>query len=302
MNRKLLFLILFIVGCAIGAFIVLYCTWCVVFFTSQRDIPHFDYPTYDLDKRVDAKHYYELVTPEGKYKFNLVSPAAAPKDIHAKVMLGYRIMCETRRYAKEFAGNRLNCVNCHFLGGNNLGGRNGSISLVGASSWYPSYNERSKKVINLADRLTNCFMRSMNGKAPPADSQVMDALLTYIGWISKDVTDIKDPPWRGLKVLNSHKMPDVAKGALIYQQKCATCHGYNGEGLSKNHDTLEIPPLWGPNSYNDGAGMNRLDLLSSFVHYNMPFENPTLSEEESIDVAGFVIRQKRPHFIPGKQP
>jgi thiosulfate dehydrogenase len=145
-------------------------------------------------------------------------------------------------------------------------------------------------------------MRSLNGKAPPPDSQVAESLIAYFNWISKEVSDIKDPPWRGLKELKSTKEPSAANGKRLYQQKCATCHGKEGQGLSKNHNTIQIPPLWGPNSYNDGAGMNRLEVLSSFIYCNMPFENPTLTEEEAFDVASFVIEQERPHFNENNAP
>ncbi len=38
-------------------------------------------------------------------------------------------------------------------------------------------------------------------------------------------------------------------------------------------------------------------MMAPFVHLNMPYQEPTLSEEDAIDVASFVIRQPRPHFI-----
>lgn len=298
MAKKLILLAVFIATCATGLLLMFYCTWCLVVVSLEHDVAAFDSSPHELETRAGSTNYYEFTTPEGTYHFNLVAPAAAPKEIHNKVMLGYRIMCETGRYAKEYVGNSLRCINCHFLGGNTLGGRNGAISLVGVSSWYPAYSERSKTTINLADRLDNCFMRSLNGKAPPPDSPEMESLIAYLGWISKDVANIKDPPWRGLKELKSQKQPNTVKGAILYQQKCATCHGANGEGISKNHNTLQIPPVWGPHSFNDGAGMHRLDLLSSFIYYNMPYENPSLNEYEAIDIAGFIRLQKRPHFIP----
>ncbi len=50
-----------------------------------------------------------------------------------------------------------------------------------------------------------------------------------------------------------------------------------------------VPPLWGPDSFNDGAGAARLIMLASFVHDNMPngtsWVAPTLSPEDAWDVA-----------------
>ena len=59
-----------------------------------------------------------------------------------------------------------------------------------------------------------------------------------------------------------------------------------------------MPPLWGPESFNDGAGMARLITFANFVHFNMPhgadYLNPHLTEEEAWDVAAYVLSQPRP--------
>jgi thiosulfate dehydrogenase len=60
-----------------------------------------------------------------------------------------------------------------------------------------------------------------------------------------------------------------------------------------------VPPLWGRDSFNDGAGMARLSYLANFVHFNMPpgadYLDPMLSVEEAWDVAAYVESQERPH-------
>ena len=60
-----------------------------------------------------------------------------------------------------------------------------------------------------------------------------------------------------------------------------------------------VPPLWGDDSFNDGAGMARLITLANFLHSNMPhgadYRNPMLSVEEAWDVAAYVESQARPH-------
>lgn len=59
-----------------------------------------------------------------------------------------------------------------------------------------------------------------------------------------------------------------------------------------------MPPLWGPQSFNDGAGMNRLITAANFIHDNMPdgtsYDHPQLSVEQAWDVAAFVVAQPRP--------
>ena len=58
-----------------------------------------------------------------------------------------------------------------------------------------------------------------------------------------------------------------------------------------------IPPLWGPKSFNTGAGMHRTDTLAAFVRANMPpTAAGTLSEREALDIAAYILGQPRPKF------
>jgi thiosulfate dehydrogenase len=60
-----------------------------------------------------------------------------------------------------------------------------------------------------------------------------------------------------------------------------------------------VPPLWGSDSFNDGAGMSRLITAANFLHFNMPngtsYVDPRLSPDDAWDVAAFVVAQPRPH-------
>jgi thiosulfate dehydrogenase len=62
-----------------------------------------------------------------------------------------------------------------------------------------------------------------------------------------------------------------------------------------------FPPLWGPHSYNWGAGMHSVKTAAAFVRLNMPFgladparEKALLSDQEAWDVAAFLNSQERP--------
>lgn len=225
-----------------------------------------------------------------KLKFDLVDPELAPKGIHDAVLLGYNILIDTQKYAKDFVGNKLNCTNCHFSGGNTTGGENGSISLAAIASAYPCYNSRSEKVISLGERINSCFERSLNGKPLALGSQEMVALEAYLHWISRNYPIYAPIPWRGLKELRSEKTPSSSQGKLVYERTCALCHGKDGDGGT------DIPPVFGERAYNDGAGMNNIDTLASFIHANMPYENPTLTVEEAFDVAAYIMEKPRPRF------
>ena len=89
--------------------------------------------------------------------FDLVDPEQAPAPLKNKVLLGYSIMLNTSIHAGQFVHDKLNCTNCHFAGGNTLGGKNGGISLVGVGAIYPRFDERMNRVIDLPTRINSCF-------------------------------------------------------------------------------------------------------------------------------------------------
>lgn len=246
----------------------------------------------------EFKHEFVIVQAHKLLGFNLVDPEQAPPNIRESVMRGYRLILNTGFNAPNYAHNELSCTNCHFLGGDTLGGKNGGISLVGVTTVYPQYSKRAGKVITLQDRINNCFQRSMNGRPIPEDSRMMHDILNYLHWISKEVKDIKNIPWLGLpEIKNPHK-PNPQAGKKVYELYCASCHKLNGEGggILDEIEGKTIPPLWGPKSFNNGAGMGTMNMLAPFVYLNMPYQEARLTEEEALDVAAYIIQQPRPHF------
>jgi thiosulfate dehydrogenase len=143
-------------------------------------------------------------------------------------------------------------------------------------------------VISLKERINDCFERSLSGKPAPEDSPEMDALLAYLDWISFPVKNIKETPWRGLPDIKISHKPDPKRGAEVYERFCSSCHMQNGQG------NQSYPPLWGSESFNSGAGMNRVETLAGFTYYNMPYQTPMLTKQESLDVAAYITSQDRP--------
>lgn len=281
MNRLLVWVVF---ACVLIGIVAIFIPYLTIPETTYSDSPS------TLETIIEGKHYI-LTQGSQKYEFDLVDPEDAPDPIRTHVIHGFNIMNETKTYAPNYAGDAITCTNCHFAAGNTLGGANNGISLVGASTWYPSYSKRDQRVITLQDRIRNCFERSLNGKPPTDNAPEMIALIAYLDWISHNVKGIKQMPWRGLVPLTSKHTPEKGNGAAYYQKYCSMCHGYEGEGIEEN------PPLWGANAFNDGAGMNGLDKMSTFIYLNMPYTRaPFLSEEQSLDVAAFIISQPRPTF------
>ncbi|WP_320044404.1 hypothetical protein [uncultured Desulfobacter sp.] len=93
--------------------------------------------------------------------FNPPDQEGAPDDIREAVLLGYKIMTETPKYAGHYIGNDLVCINCHFDGGRSKD----SILGGGGGATYPGYRSRRDYAADLTLRTQGCFERSMTGTA-----------------------------------------------------------------------------------------------------------------------------------------
>jgi thiosulfate dehydrogenase len=102
-----------------------------------------------------------------------------------------------------------------------------------------------------------------------------------------------------LRIKEPERAADPGRGAEVYAQVCAACHGSDGLGQrAQNGLGYQFPPLWGPDSYNNGAGMSRLLTAAAYALHNMPlgtrFDAPVLTDEQAYDVAGYIVSQNRP--------
>ncbi len=154
---------------------------------------------------------------------------------------------------------------------------------------YPAYRAKNGHVNTLAERLQGCFRFSMNGKAPPADDPTLTALQTYMFWLAS-----KAPTGVVLEGQGYRKLPppaakaDYLRGSEVYAQYCAVCHGAEGQG-QKNGKHWVFPALWGPDSFNWGAGMHQIGNAAGFIKANMPLSQAgMLSDQEAWDVAYFM--------------
>lgn len=201
--------------------------------------------------------------------------------------------------AKRFAGNNLACSNCHLEAGTKKFG----LPIFGLVGLFPQYSARLGAEITIENRVNSCMTRSMNGRALPLDSPEMQAVVAYIKFLSSGV-----PAGKVLSGLGAGSMPeldraaDPVRGKAIYANACLACHNTDGSGIRRSLPTSDlgymVPPLWGPDSFNNGAGMARLTVAANFVHFNMPhgtdYLNPQLTVEHAWDVAAFMISQPRP--------
>jgi len=210
---------------------------------------------------------------------------------------GEKILSSTQVYAKRYVGNGLNCTSCHLNGGRTPD----AAPLVGLWGVFPAYEMRSARVETLEDRINDCFRRSMNGRPLPLDGREMRSLLAYIRWLSQDVPTGVEVQGRGFRRIAAPGAPDPANGRNLYEAKCAACHGTNGQGMTGAGGAYLFPALWGPKSFNIGAGMARLSVAAAFVKAKMPLnQGGALSDQEAYDIAAYFIAQPRPDFAGRK--
>ena len=195
--------------------------------------------------------------------------------------------------------NGMNCDNCHINGGTTLFANNFSITAVS----YPKFRKRRNRIENLVMRINGCFKRSLNGEVPGDSSRQMKALVTYINWVSNKANKGR----KNIFGTATEKLPflsraaDTLKGKDIFMAQCQVCHGQNGEGkfLEGGREYL-YPPLWGKQSYTNGAGLYQLSNFAGFVKNNMPFgtsyKKPFLSNEQAWDIAAYINSRPRPVF------
>lgn len=192
--------------------------------------------------------------------------------------------------------NGMNCQNCHLDGGtlpwaNNYGA---------VASTYPKFRDRSGSIETMQKRVNDCMERSLNGKALDTSSREMRAIIAYMHWLGDDVPKGKKPKGSGIMELKYLDRPaDPQRGSMVYQNKCQSCHGSNGQGqVNADGYGYTYPPLWGAHSYNSGAGLFRISRFAGYVKNAMPlgvdYETTQLSDEEAWDVAAYVNSQPRP--------
>ncbi len=217
---------------------------------------------------------------------------------------GYELFLNTPKYIGPdngdpkmiYQGNRLACKNCHL----DLGTKPYSAPLIGIIQRFPQYRGRENKIGTIEERINGCMERSMNGKMLPEESKEMQAIVTYLDWLSRYAP--KDGKIKGtgfLKIEIPNRAVDLNHGETVFIKHCVVCHGEDGQGImSSNGYTYEYPPLWGANSFNHGAGMTRVITAAQFIKGNMPFgttyDTPVLTDEEAYDVAGYINSQDRP--------
>lgn len=208
-------------------------------------------------------------------------------ELGRSIRRGHAILAATRDSLPDHVGSTLRCTSCH-LGDGRL---KTALPLTGVYARFPQYRARAGMVQRLEDRINDCFLRSLNGRALAFDDPAMREIVSYLAFIS-----------RGVSVGEGESQPltgpgagDTLAGGQVFRAQCARCHGADGAGVGV------FPPLWGKQSFNIAAGMARVRTLASFVRHNMPQDRPgSLSDLDALNVATYIASRPRPDFA-GKE-
>lgn len=233
-------------------------------------------------------------------------PDAAGPPARATVDYGRRLMRDTAALmgpghddpAMRYTGSHLDCASCHL----ESGAKPGTLSLLETASRYPRPSGRDGGVRDLRDRINGCMVRSMNGRVLPRDSAEMTAIEAYIERLGDRFAAMsadRRAPEEQAAFAEPDRAADPDAGRRVYGERCALCHGLEGEGLLETGDPADgylFPPLWGPDSYNDGAGMHRVLTAARFIKARMPLGQADLSDEQAFDVAAYINSHARPEM------
>lgn len=198
----------------------------------------------------------------------------------------------------RYIASRLSCGACH-LG---TGTEPGTLGLPPAYGHYPRFSGRSNTTSTIEDRVNECMQRSLNGRPLPKNSPEMIAMASYIRSLS-DQDAATGASGRKANEPPAFRTPNRAAkldaGKRVFEEHCTACHGTDGLGLLAAANPIHgyvFPPLWGPDSFNTGAGMHRVLTSARFIKARMPLGKPDLDDEQAYDVAAFINSQPRPEM------
>ena len=196
----------------------------------------------------------------------------------------------------RYSGTHIDCASCHLDNGT----RPGTLSLLQSADRYPRMSGRDGGIRDLKDRINGCMQRSMNGRPLPRDSVEMNAMVEYIhhlGDVYAAMGESKRTPVEPPAFREPNRAANVEAGRQVFESRCRVCHGADGSGLQATPDIKDgyvFPPLWGPDSYNNGAGMTRVLTAARFIKARMPYGQPDLTDDQAYDVAAFINSHWRP--------
>lgn len=250
-----------------------------------------------------------------------------------KVKLGYSLFVDSQQMRGQYVGNEQNCVNCHMEAGMKANAaplwaaymsypayrkKNDKVNsyaerIQGCFTYSMNGQPPAQNSPELVALSAYAYWQAMGGILDkhdmqdvaipePTDKQLQVGGKTETFPLPQELAALypvetrHQLPGRGYPKIDKPELePSISRGETVYQTSCATCHGSDGLGIKGEDGRSYFPPLWGPNSYNWGAGMHRINTAAYFIYENMPLgKSIQLSVQDAWDVAAFVNSHERP--------
>jgi thiosulfate dehydrogenase len=210
--------------------------------------------------------------------------------------------------AKRFSrSTHSSCNHCHQgvgdkqdAAGNRPVGSNGL-----AASWVMAdmYDRFTGLLLPYELRQMQCYINSSNGFKPNAADDLIRDVTAYSRFLSA-AADLKIGnryPEQGIDEIpvsaTLRRGDDYVRGALLYRQNCARCHGPQGLGTVAQGKVI-YPALAGPDSFSLDSRMNfaRINsVMPGFICRNMPPDKEgSLDNQQCRDIAYYLGTLPRP--------
>jgi len=174
-----------------------------------------------------------------------------------------------------------------------------------AASWVMAdmYDRFTGLLLPYELRQMQCYINSSNGFKPNAADDLLRDVTAYSRFLTAalDLRIGNHYPEQGMDEIPAsatlRRGDDYVRGAYVYRQRCATCHGPQGFGTVVQGRVL-YPALAGPESFNLDSRMNfaRVNtVMPGFICRNMPpGEEGSLDNQQCRDIAYYLSTLPRP--------
>jgi thiosulfate dehydrogenase len=200
----------------------------------------------------------------------------------------------TCRHCHRDLGDRLDSEGKRPIGSNGLG-----------ASWVMAdmYDRFTGLILPFELRQMQCYINSSNGFKPNAADDLIRDVTAYTRFLSAahELKIGNRYPEQGMAEIpasaTERRGDDYVRGAHVYRERCASCHGPQAFGTVAQGRTL-YPALAGPNSFTLDSRMywGRIDsVMPGFICHNMPpGQEGTLEGQDCRDIAYYLGTLPRP--------
>ncbi|MBC7780188.1 MAG: c-type cytochrome [Proteobacteria bacterium] len=204
-------------------------------------------------------------------------------------------------------GTYTTCIHCHQSGGDkhDTAGKPVSGSNNLGASWVMAdmYDRFSGLIMSHELRQMQCYINASNGFKPNSADDLIRDVTAYSRFLSAALDQKMGQRYaeQGLDEIpfsaTRRRGDDYVRGAHVYREKCANCHGPQALGMVVQGKVL-YPALAGPQSFTMDSRMyfgTLNSLMPGFICRNMPLgAEGSLDNQDCRDIAYYLGTLPRP--------